>query len=135
MVSKAAQAAAAQRASSASNAESDAWRKAGPRLEKVAAIATRKIDDMESNSKLFTKDMLDVIPKFVVDELTMGRVLGKGGFGTVKEIREIKCKAVPRAGGGHPRGFRRVLRRHRLSGGAPGRGHPARRDRPPGRCR
>lgn len=92
MVSKAAQAAAAQRTVSTSDKQADAWKKHSAQLEKIAAIATHKINDLENNSLLFKKEQLDVIPKFLVEELTMGRVLGKGGFGTVNEIREIKCK-------------------------------------------
>jgi len=92
MVSKAAQAAAAQRSSTAIQ-QAAAWKNATATLQKVAAFAATKIDSMEANSHFLTKDRLDVIPKFVVEELTMGRVLGKGGFGTVNEIRSIKCEA------------------------------------------
>lgn len=92
MVSKAAQAAAAQQQSSSADKELAAWKQASADLERVAPIAERKIHDLESNSTFFSKDKLDVIPKFVVEELTTGRVLGKGGFGTVKEIRQIKCR-------------------------------------------
>lgn len=93
MVSKAAQAAAQRRAASASRKDSDAWAAASATLHRVAQIADKKIESMEADSRLFTKDRLDVIPTFVMDELTVGRVLGKGGFGTVKEIRAIECKA------------------------------------------
>ena len=93
MVSKAAQAAAAQQRSSTASQQAVAWKNATATLEKVAAFAATKIDSMEANSHFLTKDRLDVIPKFVVEELTMGRVLGKGGFGTVNEIRSIKCDA------------------------------------------
>ena len=92
MVSKAAQAAAARRAASASRKDSDAWAAASATLHKVAQIADRKIESMEADSRLFTKDQLAVIPTFVVGELTVGKVLGKGGFGTVKEVRAITCK-------------------------------------------
>lgn len=91
MVSQAARAAAEQRAAAATNQGADAWKKASAHLPIVAKIATRKIEDMEANTRLFTKEQLDVIPTFNVDELSLGRVLGKGGFGTVKEIRTIKC--------------------------------------------
>ena len=102
MVSKAAQAAAQNRAASTSKKQEDAWKTASINLEKIIPIANKKIHDMESNSQIFTKDSLDVIPKFVVDELKLGRVLGKGGFGTVNEVRGITCKTT--AGGAGPKG-------------------------------
>ena len=92
MVSKAALAAAEARAASAAKMEAASTQLAASTLEKVTAIATKKIQDMEKNSKFFAKDSLDVIPKFAADELSLGKVLGKGGFGTVKEIRSINCK-------------------------------------------
>lgn len=90
MVSKAAQAAAEKRAA-ATITTKQAWENAAGALEKIAIIATKKIDHMEANSQVFTKDQLDVIPKFSMEELSLGRILGKGGFGTVTEIRTIQC--------------------------------------------
>ena len=49
---------------------------------------------MEEDSCLLAQDATDVIPKFAMDELKMGKVLGRGGFGTVKEIRAINCSKV-----------------------------------------
>ncbi len=92
MVSKAALAAAEARASSAAKKKAASTQLAASTLENITAIATKKIQDMEKNSTFFAKDSLDVIPKFFPDELSMGKVLGKGGFGTVKEIRSINCK-------------------------------------------
>jgi hypothetical protein len=62
-------------------------------LEMVARIAASKVKSLEDTSKLLSKDEVELIPKFFLDELTLGRVLGKGGFGTVKEIKGINCKA------------------------------------------
>lgn len=91
MVSKAALAAAERRKFSATNGREDAWkRQPASTAEKVANVASRKIADMESD--LFSPENLDVIPRFTVGELSLGRVLGKGGFGTVNEIRAIECK-------------------------------------------
>mmetsp|Transcript_5742 Transcript_5742/g.9799 ORF Transcript_5742/g.9799 Transcript_5742/m.9799 type:complete len:447 (-) Transcript_5742:134-1474(-) len=92
MVSKAAQAAAEQRTIRTAKQQVDAWENAAGTLEKVAKIATEKISERGANSQLLSKDLLDAIPKFVVEELSLGRVLGKGGFGTVNEIRFIQCK-------------------------------------------
>lgn len=36
------------------------------------------------------KDHTDVYPRFEISELGMGKVLGKGGFGVVNEIRSLK---------------------------------------------
>ena len=93
MVSKAAlaaQAAAEQRAASSSKSASSSH--SPETLKMITKIATAKVASMEKDSQLFSVDAQDVIPKFAMDELTMGRVLGKGGFGTVKEIRSIDCK-------------------------------------------
>lgn len=95
MVSKAAlaaQAAAEQRAASSSKSASSSH--SPETLKMITKIATAKVASMEKDSQLFSVDAQDVIPKFAMDELTMGRVLGKGGFGTVKEIRSIDCKNV-----------------------------------------
>ena len=61
-------------------------------LEKMATTAKKKIKSLESKSQLFSKAQFDVIPKFALDEVTLGRILGKGNFGTVQEIRAINCK-------------------------------------------
>jgi len=93
MVSKAAQDAIAQSTAQAAKKQAAVLKKAATNLEKFGKIATKKINVIEASSRLFSKDQLEAIPKFVVEELTLGSVLGKGGFGTVKEIRSIKCKA------------------------------------------
>ena len=61
-------------------------------LEKMAAAAKKKIESLESKSQLFSKAQFDVIPKFALNEVTLGRILGKGKFGIVQEIRAISCK-------------------------------------------
>ena len=86
MVSKAAQAAYEQRAEAAKVKAAAA----GASLTKHLAHAERKIVAMKSNSQYFDEEDLAVMPKFELDELTLGRVLGKGGFGTVSEIKMIQ---------------------------------------------
>jgi hypothetical protein len=41
-----------------------------------------------ANSRV--KDNTEELPKFTFEELQIGKLLGKGGFGTVKEIRGFK---------------------------------------------
>ena len=86
MVSKAAQAAYEQRAEAAKVKAAAA----GASLTKHLAHAERKIAVMKSNSQYFDEEDLAVMPKYELDELTLGRVLGKGGFGTVSEIKMIQ---------------------------------------------
>ena len=62
-------------------------------LKRVVRIATSKIKSLEAQSKILSKDKVEFIPKFVLGELSLGKVLGKGGFGTVKEIQTVNCKA------------------------------------------
>lgn len=92
MVSKAALAAQAAAEQRAANSKSASSSHSPETLKMITKIATAKVASMEKDSQLFSVDAQDVIPKFAMDELTMGRVLGKGGFGTVKEIRSIDCK-------------------------------------------
>lgn len=93
MASKAAIAAIAQSAAKSEKEHEAVTKQAAANLDKFGKTAAKNVNLIEANSRLFTKAQLDAIPKFFVDELTLGRVLGKGGFGTVKEIRYIKCKA------------------------------------------
>jgi hypothetical protein len=94
MVSKAAIAYAEQRAAAAEAKAKQQANVAPPvDLERISRIATSKISSMESKTKLLSKDEVEYIPKFVPDELSLGKVLGKGGFGTVKEIRAMNCRA------------------------------------------
>ncbi len=60
-------------------------------FEKCSKYATEKVESMKANSMLFCDDGLATIPTFTLDELVLGKVLGKGGFGTVNEIRGFKC--------------------------------------------
>ncbi|KAL7469906.1 hypothetical protein ACHAXS_010154 [Conticribra weissflogii] len=60
-------------------------------FEKCSKYATEKVESMKANSMLFCDDSLATIPTFSLDELVLGKVLGKGGFGTVNEIRGFKC--------------------------------------------
>lgn len=89
---KAAAAATANSASSASGASNVKLSELLPRVERKVAI-------MKSDSKYFDEEDLAVMPKFELNELTLGKVLGKGGFGTVSEIKLIKCDATPTEGG------------------------------------
>lgn len=50
--------------------------------------ARRKSAELFKNS--MTKDRSDTFPTFSMDELQLGKFLGKGGFGTVKEVRAFK---------------------------------------------
>jgi hypothetical protein len=94
MASPAAVAYAQQRASAAAAANAKQQGNAPLHdLERVARIATSKIKSLEAQSKILSKDEVEFIPKFFLGELSLGKVLGKGGFGTVKEIRTINCKA------------------------------------------
>ena len=89
MVSKAAaQAAAAkQKVSNNNNKSREYIAKAthsSETLARINKIATMKIKSMEKDSNFLSKEATDVIPKFAATgELEMGKVLGKGGFGTV----------------------------------------------------
>ena len=88
MVSKAAaQAAAAkQKVSNNNNKSREYIAKAthsSETLARINKIATMKIKSMEKDSNFLSKEATDVIPKFASEELGMGKVLGKGGFGTV----------------------------------------------------
>jgi serine/threonine protein kinase len=99
MVSKAAQAALAQKA--AAEKAKTASARASVTNTKYLAHAERKIDVIKKNSQYFDEEDLAVMPKFELDELTLGRVLGKGGFGTVKEIKMIQT-AVSKSEAGSP---------------------------------
>jgi hypothetical protein len=89
MVSKAALEAISQRAAEAANKKSYEAREI---LAKVSVRAHKKIVLTLESSNLFDQAHLDAIPKFSLGEVDLGRVLGKGGFGTVCEIRKITCK-------------------------------------------
>eukprot|EP01082_Thalassiosira_pseudonana_P007629 g6514.t1 g6514 contig23:651114-651696(+) len=89
MVSKAALEAISQRAAEAANKKSYEAREI---LAKVSVRAHKKIVLTLESSNLFDQAHLDAIPKFALGEVDLGRVLGKGGFGTVSEIRKITCK-------------------------------------------
>ena len=84
MPSKAATAAAAAAAAAA-----EAETLSDVQIGIFARRAKEKVAQTEANSALFDKEMLDAIPKFSKEELTLGKVLGKGGFGTVTEVRSI----------------------------------------------
>ena len=61
-------------------------------------FATKRIQTIFANSRI--QDNSSSFPQFDLDEITLGKVLGKGGFGTVYEIRGFeagkKAKAASR---------------------------------------
>lgn len=61
-------------------------------FDEVAKIATREVHKLEAKSQLLSTDKVEHIPKFALNELLLGKVLGKGGFGTVTEILAIDCR-------------------------------------------
>jgi len=54
-------------------------------------FASAKIQSVEDSSSLFNKQVLDAIPKFELSDVSLGKVLGKGGFSTVTEVLRINC--------------------------------------------
>lgn len=90
MVSQAAQAA-YERQKAAAAAARNLSASASVDLSKLLPHVERKVVAMKSDSRYFDEDDLAVIPKFEFNELSLGRVLGKGGFGTVSEIKTIQC--------------------------------------------
>jgi serine/threonine protein kinase len=44
------------------------------------------------------EDKIGTFPKFRIDELTLGKILGKGGFGTVYEVRGFVAGRASKAG-------------------------------------
>ena len=74
--------------------ESDSHCEEEDDLEDLLSYAEDKIAEMKSESQYFEEEDLAVIPKFELDEFSLGRVLGKGGFGTVSEIKSITCASA-----------------------------------------
>lgn len=69
--------------------------------------AREVVEEKSANSQIFDKAAEGLIPKFKKPELVLGRVLGRGGFCVVNEIRNFKPEAnspldavAPIAGGG-----------------------------------
>jgi len=88
MVSKAAlaaQQAAKQRQSAGSESTPPSFER------KAKAFSSAKIQSIEDSSSLFNRDMFDAIPKFELSEISLGKVLGKGGFSTVTEVLRVNC--------------------------------------------
>ena len=62
--------------------------------------AREKMKRYFDNSKLLNDDeryQHHVIPRFDIQELTLGKILGSGGFGTVVEIKSIDIYELPQA--------------------------------------
>jgi serine/threonine protein kinase len=55
-------------------------------------FATKRIETVFANSRI--KDNSSTFPQFNLEEITLGKVLGKGGFGTVYEIRGFETGKV-----------------------------------------
>jgi len=53
-----------------------------------SSFAQQKCDKLFANSQF--EDHSNDFPKFKFEELEIGKFLGKGGFGTVKEVRAFK---------------------------------------------
>jgi serine/threonine protein kinase len=61
--------------------------------DKVILEKTRSIVDKEvERSKVFDATLEDSIPQFEINELSLGRVVGRGGFCVAREITSIKLK-------------------------------------------
>jgi serine/threonine protein kinase len=56
--------------------------------------AANKVDETFANSNI--KDKSSYFPKFTKEELKLGKVLGKGGFGTVYEVKGFDATANSR---------------------------------------
>mmetsp|Transcript_18852 Transcript_18852/g.30884 ORF Transcript_18852/g.30884 Transcript_18852/m.30884 type:complete len:444 (-) Transcript_18852:145-1476(-) len=92
MVSKAAQIAyERQQAAAAAARTASTTASTSVKLSDLLPRVERKVVAMKAESKYFDEEDLAVVPKFELDELTLGKVLGKGGFGTVSEIKLIRC--------------------------------------------
>lgn len=69
--------------------------------EKIAAVkaaldkAREKVKASFADTKLGIGEKEQLFPQFHKDELKIGNVLGKGGFGTVSEILGIRIKKIP----------------------------------------
>ncbi|CAJ1951852.1 unnamed protein product [Cylindrotheca closterium] len=63
-----------------------------------AAFASKEIDKMFAKSKIV--DSSDTFPQFLKEEIKLGKVLGKGGFGTVYECLSFDAKTKSRKQGG-----------------------------------
>lgn len=59
-------------------------------------FAEKQINKTFANSDI--EDKSDCVPKFLVDELRFGKILGKGGFGTVYEVRGFEAGKTAKAG-------------------------------------
>jgi len=55
--------------------------------------ARKLVTSMFSKSTTVIVDQSDEFPKFEWKELTVGKILGKGGFGTVSEVRAFDCRS------------------------------------------
>jgi serine/threonine protein kinase len=64
--------------------------------------AKKKVKEVFAKSTV--KDNTDQLPKFAKEELVMGKLLGKGGFGTVLEIRGFNVEGVSAKKAGSKKG-------------------------------
>ena len=68
-------------------------------MKKCADFAREKVDGMFAGTAIIkeSEPMVQELPRFRKGELTMGRVLGRGGFGIVNEIVKITVMASSKA--------------------------------------
>lgn len=68
-------------------------------MQKCADFARKKVDAMFSGTAIVeeSEPQVQELPRFCKGELAMGRVLGRGGFGTVNEIVNITVLSSSRA--------------------------------------
>jgi len=59
-------------------------------LKKMRAEACLIVEKISSRSKVFDSDKEDLFPSFQLDEISVGKMLGKGQFGGVHQIDAIK---------------------------------------------
>lgn len=73
------------------------------------------------NSRLFGEDDLNQVPRFDRGEVVTGRIVGRGGFGVVREIQSIRLDSPDIGGSSHSDSGRRRRFLTRTSSGLSGR--------------
>eukprot|EP00527_Entomoneis_sp_CCMP2396_P004335 CAMPEP_0198140306 /NCGR_PEP_ID=MMETSP1443-20131203/3484_1 /TAXON_ID=186043 /ORGANISM="Entomoneis sp., Strain CCMP2396" /LENGTH=423 /DNA_ID=CAMNT_0043802679 /DNA_START=40 /DNA_END=1311 /DNA_ORIENTATION=+ len=70
----------------------DAFRRANP--ETLVAKVAEVVAEESNKSFFFDEDSLNVLPRFERSELITPKVVGRGGFGVVREIQSIQLKEL-----------------------------------------
>lgn len=65
----------------------------------LAKTAESIVDDKVKESRIFDATVEDRVPRFTKEELTLGRVLGRGGFCMAVEIERVKIVGGPKRTG------------------------------------